>query len=165
MSNLRGVQFGSAAFFATALLYLVPQLEGDEGLKTKAYQDVGGVWTICNGETQGVYKGMQVTEEFCRDLTPKRAEVFMMGVYSNLQKPLSIDTFRSHVGFAYNIGLGAYKKSQVLKLTNKGDLIGGCKAMMNWYTAGGRDCRIKSNNCYGVIKRRERERDLCLTGL
>lgn len=168
-------KYGSTAFFAAVLYYLVPQLEHDEGLRTKAYQDTAGVWTICSGETQGVYKGMEVTEEFCRKLTPERAKVFMMGVYSNLQTPLSVDTFRAHTGFAYNIGLGAYKTSSTLRLTNQGKVQEGCRAMLKFVcvsTAKGKgdatgQCANKERSKKfdkGLHNRRVREMNLCLEG-
>lgn len=161
----RTLVYGSTAFFSAALMMLVPMLEEKEGISTIAYQDVGGVWTICNGETNGVYAGMQVTEEFCKKLTPKQASTFMMKVFHKLKFPVSLDTFVSHVSFAYNVGPYGYYGSQVLKLTNQGKVAEGCRAMMNWYKAGGKSCYLKSSKCPGLINRRKDEVRTCLRGL
>lgn len=159
------VKYGTTAFFAAVMFYLVPELREDEGRSLVAYKDPVGVWTICDGSTKGVKPGMKVTDDFCDELTEQEAQAFALWVYSKLQVPLSVETFRSHARFAYNIGPNGYARSKTLRLTNKGDIAGGCGAMMNWYTAGGRDCRQKANNCYGLILRREREKQLCLKGI
>ena len=36
---------------------------GPQGSRLVAYQDQGGVWTICDGITKGVTPGMRVTQK------------------------------------------------------------------------------------------------------
>lgn len=150
---------------AAALLVLVGALKAKEGLRTEAYYDPVGVLTICFGETKGVYEGMKLTQKQCEDMLKARAAGFMQNVQGLLKVELPPDTLAAHSHFAYNIGVAGYTRSTTRRLTNEGRLEEGCEAMMNWYRAGGRDCRIKANNCYGLIKRREFERDLCKQGL
>jgi hypothetical protein len=45
---------------AAGLLISVPQ---DEGTRLTAYQDIVGVWTICQGDTKNVTSGMRETPE------------------------------------------------------------------------------------------------------
>ena len=71
----------------------------------------------------------------------------------------------AHSSFAYNVGLPGYARSKTLALTNQGDDAGGCRAMGNWYAAGGKDCRQRSSGCYGLWQRRQAEIDLCLQGV
>jgi len=45
---------------------------------------------------------------------------------------------------------------------NRGLYEEGCAAIKAYYYAQGRDCRIRENNCYGLVARREREYALCI---
>lgn len=149
---------------AAALILAVPFIVQQEGESLVAYQDVGMVWTICHGETDGVKEGDVATKEQCDALTQSRVGQFMEKVDNLLIVEVAPETLAAHTSFAYNIGLGGYAKSQALKLTNNNSPFRGCEAMGNWYTAGGRDCRIKKNNCYGLINRRNAEIQLCMKG-
>ena len=150
---------------AVALTTAVPFIVDREDEKLQSYQDAVGIWTVCSGETLGVKKGDRLTKEQCRMLTQSRIGQFMLEVTEQIKVDMPPNTLAAHTSFAYNVGIQGYKTSKALKLTNAGDLKGGCQAMANWYTAGGRDCRIKSNNCYGVVNRRNEEIKLCLSGL
>lgn len=151
--------------FAAALLSAIPFIVDREGESLVAYQDVGKVWTICNGETQGVKQGDRRTAAECATLTQSRVGQFMHSVSVELKIPVAAPTLAAHTSFAYNVGLNGYRSSKTLRLTNQGHVAAGCLAMRNWYTAGGKDCRIKSNNCYGLINRRNDEIKLCLSGV
>lgn len=148
-----------------ALGIVTPFIYRHEGEKLAAYKDPVGIWTICQGETENVTPGMRLTKQECDDLTRKRLKQFMAQVSGMIKAHVTPEILAAHTSFAYNIGVGGYSRSQALKKTNAGDLRGGCLAMLNWYTAGGRDCRIKESNCYGLITRRNQEVALCLSGL
>ncbi|MBO0358635.1 lysozyme [Hymenobacter sp. BT186] len=154
-----------AAIFGAALLLAVPFIVDKEGESLTAYRDVAGVWTICHGETLGVKPGDVKTKEACRLMTHSRVGHFMTQVDNAVTLDISPATLAAHTSFAYNIGINGYRNSQALKLTNAGRLKDGCQAMMNWYTAGGKDCRKRANKCYGLIARRAAERDMCLKGV
>ncbi|WP_244581612.1 glycoside hydrolase family protein, partial [Escherichia coli] len=57
----------------------------------------------------------------------------------------------------YNIGPGKCFPSTFYKRINAGDRKGACEAIRWWIKDGGRDCRIRSNNCYGQVSRRDQE--------
>ncbi|EEC7613530.1 TPA: lysozyme, partial [Escherichia coli] len=42
---------------------------------------------------------------------------------------------------------------------------GACEAIRWWIKDGGRDCRIRSNNCYGQVSRRDQESALACWGI
>ncbi|MCW3436788.1 lysozyme [Escherichia coli] len=48
---------------------------------------------------------------------------------------------------------------------NIGDRKGACEAIRWWIKDGGRDCRIRSNNCYGQVIRRDQESALTCWGI
>lgn len=150
---------------ASALLIAIPFIYDKEGDKLEAYQDVAGVWTVCGGVTgSAAQPGVKMTQAQCRQLTQSTVGRFMFSVADLIQVPVKPETLAAHTSFAYNIGLGAYKGSKALTLTNAGKVAVGCRAMGNWYTAGGIDCRVHANGCYGIIKRRAEEIKLCLEG-
>ncbi len=63
----------------------------------------------------------------------------------------------------YNIGPGKCFPSTFYKRINAGDR-GACEAIRWWIKDGGRDCRIRSNNCYGQVSRRDQESALACWG-
>ena len=153
---------------SAATVWAVPWIKQNEGESLKAYLDSAKVWTICHGETLNVKPTDVRTKEWCDKNTQARTYQFTLNVAKLITTPLYEDVgvylLGSHSHFAYNVGITGYSKSQVLKLTNKGDLIGGCYAMLNWYKAGGVDCRVRSSNCYGLWVRRQNEVKECLKG-
>lgn len=153
----------SASLLAASIA--APVTMQHEGLRLKAYLDSASVPTICYGETENVRLGDAKTERECDKMFEARLGYFSYQVWLNTDIALPPVVHASVTSFTYNIGVGGYKKSQVREKFNAGDLRGGCQAMMNWYRAGGKDCRIKSNNCYGLITRRMAERDMCLSGV
>lgn len=149
---------------AAAALICCPFIIQREGESLQSYEDVVGVWTICHGVTTGVKPGMTKTKEECDALSKQTIMQFMSGVADSMTITPTPELLAAHTSFAYNIGIAGYKKSTALRETNKGHFEAGCRAMANWFTAGGKDCRIKANNCYGVINRRNDEIALCLKG-
>lgn len=156
---------GIGALIGASLIIAVPFIVDREGESLEAYQDVAGVWTICNGETLGVRPGDRKTPEECKVLTHSRTAEFMNQVAKSIKVDVTPPILASHTSFAYNIGIAGYRRSSTLRLTNQGQLAAGCDAMMKWHTAGGKDCRIRANRCYGLINRRNDEIALCKSGL
>lgn len=150
---------------AAALVAAVPFIIEREGESLEAYEDSAGVLTICHGETFGVNDGDVLTKTECDALSQSRIGMFMLQIVPLIEQDMTPTTLAAHTSFAYNIGLEGYKRSSTLRLTNAGDLKGGCLAMMKWITAGGKDCSARVNNCYGLYMRRQDEVKLCLSGV
>lgn len=155
----------SIAVVAAALVAAVPFITDREGESLQSYQDSVGVWTVCRGETLGVTANDKLTKQQCDLLSQSRIGMFMLQITPLITTAITPPTLAAHTSFAYNIGVDGYKRSTTLRLTNAGDVKGGCEAMMKWITAGGRDCSVRANNCYGLYKRRQDEVKLCLSGL
>ncbi|QLV00266.1 lysozyme [Escherichia marmotae] len=64
-----------------------------------------------------------------------------------------------------HIGPGKCFPSTFYKRLNAGDRKGACEAIRWWIKDGGRDCRIRSNNCYGQVIRRDQESALACWGI
>ena len=110
-----------------------------EGLRLKAYHDIVGVLTIGYGHT-----GLDVAEDMIIDQPAAEALLvldvgrFEKGVEKSVQVPLTQGQFDALVSFAYNLGLGALRKSTLLKKLNAGDYAGASVEFERWNKAGGK---------------------------
>lgn len=66
--------------------------------------------------------------------------------------------FDALVSFAFNAGLGNLQRSQIRMRANRGDWAGAAEALMDWTQGGGKVLP-------GLVKRREAEKALFLSGL
>lgn len=91
-----------------------------EGLRLTTYRCPGGVWTIGYGHTRTVRPNMIIT--------PAQAEGFLREDMYSVEKyvndlvdvPLSDNQFAALVGFVFNVGVGNFKRSSLLRLLNRG---------------------------------------------
>lgn len=134
----------------------VCEIAKSEGLRLVAYRCSAGVPTIARGRTQGVKMGDTCTLEeadkwFCEDLT-----TFADGVRAKLTRPASANELGALTSLAYNIGLGGFARSTVLRKHNEGDYQAAARAFALWNKAGGQVIP-------GLTARRAREAALYLT--
>lgn len=151
---------GLIALTGALLALAIATIGGFEGRRTTAYQDVVGVWTICDGITAGVKKGDTRTPAECDALlkaTIERTE-------AALDKCLTVDvpgkTKVALVSWAYNVGTGAACGSTLVRLANAGKLDEACRQLPRW-NKGGRPLRP----IRGLTERRAAELAMCLAGL
>lgn len=149
---------------SSVLLIAAPFTASYEGLRLQAYLDPVGVPTICHGETKDVELGQVKTKEECDAMFAARLGWFSYMVSTMIDYPMPDKTHAAFTSFSYNIGVNGFRKSRARALYNAGQFEEACDAMMGWYRAGGRDCRVRSNNCYGLIVRRKAEVKLCKEG-
>ena len=81
---------------------------------------------------------------------------FESAVYENVKVGLNQNQFDALVSLTYNIGIGAFSKSTLLKKLNAGDYKGTSNQFDVWVNAGGK--RLD-----GLVKRRAKEKALFLT--
>lgn len=131
-----------------------------EGLRLVAYQDVVGVWTACYGETKNIRPGMKFTREQCDVMFIDRLQEFETGMRRCLAAPdaLPDKTYVSFLSVTYNIGVGGWCGSSMVRRANAGNLTGACDALLMWNKAGGKVLK-------GLTNRRQAERRLCLEGI
>lgn len=131
-----------------------------EGLRTVAYRDPVGIPTVCFGETRGVKMGDKYTVEQCKAMLGERLVEFEMGIRRCLVSPDTIPdaTYTAMISLSYNIGVGAFCKSSIVKKWNTGDSYGACNAFALYNKAGGRVVQ-------GLVNRRKAERKQCVAGL
>lgn len=144
---------GGAALIAT--IFLGGQ-DGVEGRRYEAYKDVAGVWTVCDGITgAGVVQGKHYTDRECDSLLWQRVRQVKAQVDPLVKVPLGEYQRAALYSFTYNVGIGSFSKSTLLKRLNAGDQEGACNELRRWVYAGG----VKWK---GLLNRREMEQSLCL---
>ena len=85
-----------------------------EGLRVKAYQCPGGVWTIGYGHTAGVKPGMVITKAQAEEYL--KADLIAFERYLNgLGLALNQNQFDALVSFIYNVGTGNFSSSTLLR--------------------------------------------------
>lgn len=146
-------------------------LDEKEGNSLTAYRDGSqGIWTICRGATRidgnPVTQDMKLTQAKCDQVNAIERHKALAWVDRNIHVSL---TPPQKVGIAsfcpYNIGPGKCFPSTFYQRINAGDRKGACEAIRWWIKDGGKDCRIRSNNCYGQVLRRDQESALTCWGI
>lgn len=128
-----------------------------EGLRLKAYRCPAGVYTIGWGETDGVHPGDTCTKHqadtwLCEDLNGRA-----MAVSALCKVPPSPEELGAMVSLAYNIGMGGFAKSTVLRQHNAGNRQAASRAFGLWNKAKGQELP-------GLTARRAKESALYLSG-
>jgi lysozyme len=128
-------------------------IESFEGLKLTSYQDQRGIWTIGYGSTTDVWPNMTITQQEADDRLGIDLHNAEQAIYKNIQIPLNQNQFDALVSLVYNIGVGAFKKSTLLKLIDRADFQGAANQFLAW---------DKTNGVIneGLVNRRSVERNL-----
>jgi lysozyme len=110
----------------------------------RAYADIVGVWTICDGDTKGVRPDMVETEAGCvkrleRQLVAHARPV--LRCVPSLGAPERENQLVASVSLAYNIGTGGFCRSTAARRFNAGNWRDGCDAFLMWNRAGGKVVR------------------------
>lgn len=109
-----------------------------EGCKLTAYKCPAGVWTIGYGRTTNVKEGDTCSQA--------QADAWLIEEYdrfeSQVRKLVSVLLNEAQLGalvsFTYNVGVGAFKSSTLLKMLNAGDYVGASLQFARWNKAGGK---------------------------
>lgn len=137
-----------------------------EGTRHVAYQDSGGIWTICTGAAKGVNKGDTATPEECKS----RLMVELLEHAKPLERiphQLPDNVIVAWADFSYNLGAGTLQKSTGYKLLQQGEIAESCENILayKYVKVGERlvDCFLRENSsvCGGIKSRRTIENRLC----
>lgn len=130
-------------------------IRAHERLRLKAYRCPAGVLTIGYGHTRNVKPGQQWTRE--------EAEAHLQGdcadaaaaIPKDLQYRLNQNEFDALVSFIFNVGVGAFATSTMLKKLRAGDYAGAADEFPRWVKSNGKTLP-------GLVVRRTDERELFL---
>ena len=127
-----------------------------EGCKLASYKCQAGIWTIGYGSTyyengNKVNSGDAISQQRAESLLEITVTKFWKEVKKVVKSPVNDNQFAALVSFAYNLGIGALKKSTLLKLVNANPNDPQiAHEFMKWVNAGG-----KPSN--GLVNRRRAE--------
>lgn len=101
------------------------QLADREGVRTRAYRDTRGIWTIGVGHTSAagppnVYDGLVLSQDQVMDLFAKDVSQYETAVTRAIKVDLSQNQFDALVSICYNIGVGAFASSSMVRDINTG---------------------------------------------
>ena len=104
-----------------------------EGFKTFAYKDVKGIWTIGVGHTgPEVVEGLQWSTSQVRDALVKDVETAEKTINAGVKVNLSQNQFDALVSFIFNVGVGAFTRSTLLKVLNQGNYTEAAQQFDRW---------------------------------
>lgn len=149
------VAAGAIAAVAATVAFITPW----EGTKLQPYQDIVGVWTVCEGVTGfEVVPNRRYTEAECNALTTNAVAKHLRGVDICIHKPLSHNEWVAVGSWTYNVGVQAACKSSLVRQINEGQPAEvWCRQLLKWDYAGGKRVR-------GLTRRREAEYRMCTEG-
>lgn len=147
------LSLSGAGLVATAL---------NEGYTSGAVIPVpGDVPTIGFGATENVHIGDTTTPPRALERLLRDVGVAERGVKGCVTAPLTQSEYDVYVDHSFNIGVGAFCKSTMVRKLNALDYAGACAEFSRYVFQHGRDCRDPANKCSGLVKRRERQRAAC----
>ncbi|MBR0128285.1 MAG: glycoside hydrolase family protein [Neisseriaceae bacterium] len=169
----------AATALTIATVSLLTNIETQEGYVKIAKPDpvgipTGGHGTIKYRTPESGKKGQAVKngDIFTRELA--RAEVVAyldeqgQRIIESLKKPngefveLYQQEFDIIQDFVYNFGFGNWQKSSIRQAYLNGEYLQACDNYLKYKYAGGKDCSVRANGCYGVWIRSQKRREDCL---
>lgn len=130
-----------------------------EGFRAKAYLCPAGVWTVGYGTTRinghKVSESTQITTEEADVFLEQDLKVFEDAINKHVDVELTQNQFDALVAFVYNVGIGNFQSSTLLKKLNSGDYEGASQQLLRWDKA-------KGKKLAGLTRRRKAEQKLFL---
>lgn len=134
-----------------------------EGLRLNAYKDTGGIWTLGYGNTKDPFTGKRVVEgdkiskATALEWLKKDISQRVIAIDKLIKVPISANKKAALTSLAYNIGLGAFQRSTLLRLLNaKSPVLDIADQFLVWNKVNGVVVR-------GLVNRRKLERELFLS--
>lgn len=159
---------GFAALVAASAVPVIQHFESGGKVYTTSYRDLGGVWTICDGRTEGVTRGMTQTEQQCNDWLQKQVVKEYAEVKRCIKPDLTLGQAVALTDAVHNLGTGVVCGSTLQRLANTGKMDYACMQLVD---AKGKDglpigwTRVDNRYTPGLLGRRETEVILCLKGM
>jgi lysozyme len=163
----KGGAIGALALLAgsavTALM--IGDIRDDEGRRLHAYRDIGGIVTICDGDTHNVRMGQVASDGECDERTAQQLLVharIVLGCAPALREVGREQQLRAFTRMDYNTGAfckGWFRsRPSPAKLVNAGQIRAACDELLHYDMVRGKRIR-------GLTLRRQRERAVCVQGL
>lgn len=131
-----------------------------EGLRRTAARAPDGRWTVGYGHTRSAREGATVSEADAEGLLLYDVRTVAAAVNGWTFAPLTQNQFDALVAFAFNVGLPAFRTSNVLRRVNEGSLLQAASALDSWRRA---DFEGESQVIDALVRRRAAEKALFLS--
>lgn len=133
-------------------------IKSHEALRLDAYTCPGGVLTIGWGHTRNVNPGQRISVRDAEILLAYDVSIAEADVIRHVKKPITQGQFDALVSFVFNLGVGNFSKSTLLKVINKDPNDPGIPAQFQrWISGGGKVLP-------GLLKRRKDEAEMYMKG-
>lgn len=190
MKNLvrKYVLAGATSLVAISSAYLIIPHEGSKVNKAGEhvpYFDMVGVLTTCHGMTgkdplgRPIDKNSTYSQEFCDKWYTKDVSAYNSQMKKKVVVPLYPHEEVAYTSFVWNVGIGAWNSSTLLKKLNAGDRAGACSEILKWnkgtfspkeasvQMSRGETCTVKKDGMYsctikGLTNRRQVEYKICI---
>lgn len=136
--------------FDTAVNTAVTEIVKHEGFRSSWYKCPAGKLTIGHGLTKAFWNKSTITKEQSLAVVKQRAEAIGKEVLSMVQKPLTKNQLAALISFTYNVGIGNFQSSTLLKELNQGNYSKVPSEMKRWVYSN----KVKLN---GLVSRRASE--------
>lgn len=146
------------AIALAASILAAPVTAQYEGLRLRTYLDPVGIPTICYGETLGVKPNQVLSKPECDNMLSVRLGYFALQIEGATATQIPVQSLAAFSSFSYNVGINYFKTTTLFKKLNAGDITGACRQLPRYIYAG-------KKILPGLIKRRDAEMELCLTGV
>ena len=134
-----------------------------EGLRLRAYKDSGGIWTIGYGTTINpetglpIKQGDVITKAKALEWLKIQTASVATRVKALLKRPVTDNQLTALTSLAYNIGLGAFGRSTLLRKLNAGEQPNAVASeFLRWNKVAGKEVP-------GLTNRRKLEAELFLS--
>jgi lysozyme len=127
-----------------------------EGCKLTAYRDVGGRWTVgwgCTGPD--IREGTAWSQAHADAELEKRLQALLVHLHGMLAVEATDGQLGAMASLSYNIGLGNFEGSTVLRAFNRGDIRYAAQAFLLWV-------KVHGTRVGGLEARRRAERAVFL---
>lgn len=128
-----------------------------EGCVLSTYQCTSGVNTIGYGTTRindkPVPLNFKITEETALELLIEDVKKITKHILDLVKVKLTQNQLDALISFTYNVGIGAFERSTLLRLLNTGDYSGASNQLLRWTKSSGIERE-------GLVIRRNKEKEL-----
>lgn len=165
VASFEGIITGTDLPFAP--LHIISAMNQAQAIQA-AYdtKEFVSVYTSFMAMPQCRIKGMKLTRAQCDKIDKAEQAKALAWVDKNVHVQLTVPQKVGIASFCpWNIGPGKCFPSGFYRDLNAGNFKGACAQIKRWVWDAGRDCRIRENNCYGQVIRRDQESELTCWGM
>lgn len=126
-----------------------------EGLSLIPYYCPGHILTIGYGHTKTTKPGSKITAKQAEELLKEDLKYYEEAVTDLIRSPITQNQFDALVCFTFNVGVGNFKRSTMLRMINQKKYYEAADQFLVWN-------KINDKESFGLTNRRAAERNLFL---